>query len=73
VQVKVILFPLPIHPEAFGKSVALVCDKKGFKEYTEGYNSQNQCEEGKKAIQANLEFFEQTWHKWNANFHRHER
>jgi len=56
VQVKVILFPLPIHPEAFGKSVALVCDKKGFKEYTEGYNSQNQCEEGKKAIQANLEF-----------------
>ncbi|MFN4318989.1 MAG: DsbC family protein [Aquificaceae bacterium] len=56
VEIKLILFPLPIHPEAFGKSVALVCDKKGFKEYAEGYNSQNQCEEGKKAIQDNLEF-----------------
>ncbi|MCS6957205.1 MAG: DsbC family protein [Aquificaceae bacterium] len=55
VQVRLILYPLPIHPEAFGKSVAMVCDKKGFKEYTEGYTSNNQCENGKKAIQSNLE------------------
>ncbi|MFN3871046.1 MAG: DsbC family protein [Aquificaceae bacterium] len=55
VEVRVILFPLPIHPEAFGKSVALICDKKGFKEYAEGYTSKNQCEDGKKAIDANLE------------------
>ncbi len=55
VQVRLILFPLPIHPEALNKSVALICDKKGFKEYAEGYTSNNQCEEGKKAIEANLE------------------
>ncbi len=58
VQVKFILYPLPIHPEAFGKSVALVCDKKGYKEYEQGYTSQNQCEDGKKAVQSNLEFLQ---------------
>lgn len=55
VQVRVIFFPLPIHPEAFNKSVAVICDKKGFKEYAEGYTSKNQCEEGKKAVEANLQ------------------
>ncbi|MCS6998369.1 MAG: DsbC family protein [Aquificaceae bacterium] len=55
VQVRVIFYPLPIHPEAFGKSVAVICDKKGFKEYAEGYTSKNQCEEGKKAVEANLQ------------------
>ncbi|RMH81016.1 MAG: DsbC family protein [Acidobacteria bacterium] len=58
VQIRLIFFPLPIHPEAFGKSVAVICDKKGFKEYTEGYTSQNQCEEGKKAVQSNLELMQ---------------
>lgn len=59
VQVKVILFPLPIHPEAFGKSVALVCDKKGWDELVKGYNSKNQCDEGKKVITDNLQFLSQ--------------
>ncbi len=54
VEVRVILFPLPIHPQAFGKSVALVCDKKGWEEYKSGYTSSNQCEEGKKKIENNL-------------------
>jgi thiol:disulfide interchange protein DsbC len=54
VEVRVILFPLPIHPEAFGKSVALICDKKGWEEYKSGYNSKNQCEAGKKKIEDNL-------------------
>ncbi len=58
VEVRVVLFPLPIHPEAFGKSVAMVCDKVGWKEYVQGYTSQNQCEEGKRAVQANLEFLQ---------------
>lgn len=58
VQVRLILYPLPIHPQAFDKSVALICDKKGFKEYAEGYTSKNLCEEGKKKIQANLKLME---------------
>ncbi len=58
VEVRVILFPLPIHPQAFVKSVALVCDKKGWEEYKSGYNSNNQCEEGKKKIESNLQLAE---------------
>jgi thiol:disulfide interchange protein DsbC len=58
VEVRVILFPLPIHPQAFGKSVALVCDKKGWEEYKSGYNSKNQCEDGKKKIESNLQLAE---------------
>ncbi|QWK20670.1 MAG: DsbC family protein [Hydrogenobacter thermophilus] len=59
VQIKVILFPLPIHPQAFGKSVALVCDKKGWEELVKGYESKNQCDEGKKTITDNLQFLSQ--------------
>ena len=59
VQVKVILFPLPIHPDAFGKSVALVCDKKGWNELVKGYDSKNQCEDGKKKVTENLQFLSQ--------------
>ncbi|MEN3034034.1 MAG: DsbC family protein [Aquificaceae bacterium] len=58
VQVRLILYPLPIHPQAFDKSVALICDKKGFKEYTEGYTSKNLCEDGKKKVEANLRLME---------------
>jgi len=58
VEVRVILYPLPIHPQAFGKSVALVCDKKNWEEYKSGYNSNNQCEEGKKKIESNLKLAE---------------
>jgi thiol:disulfide interchange protein DsbC len=58
VEVRVILFPLPIHPQAFGKSVALICDKKGWEEYKNGYTSNNHCEEGKKKIENNLRLAE---------------
>jgi thiol:disulfide interchange protein DsbC len=54
VEVRVILFPLPIHPQTFGKSASLICDKKGWQEYKNGYTSNNQCEEGKKKIERNL-------------------
>jgi thiol:disulfide interchange protein DsbC len=58
VEVRVILYPLPIHPQAFGKSVALLCDKKGWEEYKSGYTSNNQCEDGKKKIESNLKLAE---------------
>jgi thiol:disulfide interchange protein DsbC len=73
VEVRVILFPLPIHPQAFGKSVALVCDKKGWEEYKSGYNSNNQCEDGKKKIESNLSACGKIWHKWDAHLYRYER
>ncbi len=58
VQIKVLLFPLPIHPEAFDKSVALICDKKGFKELDQGYTSSNQCEEGKRKVQDSIDYLQ---------------
>jgi hypothetical protein len=58
VEVRVILYPLPIHPQAFGKSVSLICDKKGWQEYKSGYTSSSQCEEGKKKIESNLQLAE---------------
>jgi thiol:disulfide interchange protein DsbC len=58
VEIRVILFPLPIHPQAFEKSVSLICDKKGWEEYKSGYNSKNQCEDGKRKIESNLQLAE---------------
>ncbi len=57
ITVKVILLPLEVlHKEAKDKSIAIVCDKKGFKELMEGYKSSNQCESGKKKIEDNINY-----------------
>ena len=62
VEVRYILFPLPIHPEAFPKSVAMICGKGKVEELygdlSKDFISQNQCEEGKKAIEENLKLAE---------------
>ena len=58
VQIKVILYPLPIHPEAKSKAVAMVCDRKGFDSLHKDVSTKNQCEEGKKSIESNLEFLQ---------------
>ncbi len=59
VQIKVLLFPLPIHPEAFGKSVSLICEKKSFDDLMKGNYGNKECEEGKAKVQQNLEFLSQ--------------
>ncbi len=59
VQVKVILFPLPIHPEAFGKSASLICEKRGFVDLMTGNYGTNQCDQGKAKVQQNIEFLAQ--------------
>ncbi len=59
VQIKVILFPLPIHPSAFGKSVSLICEKRSFEDLVEGNYGNKECEEGKAKVQQNLEFLTQ--------------
>jgi len=56
VKVKVILYPLPIHPQAKPKAVAMVCDKKGYDDIHKDVNTKNQCEKGKKAIEENVKF-----------------
>ncbi len=59
VKVKVVLYPLPIHPEAKPKAVAMVCDKKGFDSLHEEVSTKNQCKEGKEAIEKNLQFLQE--------------
>ncbi len=59
VQIKVILYPLPIHPQAKPKSIAMVCDKKGYDSIHKNVSTKNQCEEGKKAIESNLKFLQE--------------
>ncbi len=56
VQIKVILFPLPIHPEAKPKAIAMVCDGKGYDDLHRKIKTKNQCERGKKAIEENMTF-----------------
>ena len=59
VQIKVILYPLPIHPEAKPKAIAMICDKKGYDSIHENVSTENQCDEGKEAIENNLKFLQE--------------
>ncbi|MDQ7037691.1 MAG: DsbC family protein [Aquificota bacterium] len=59
VKIKVILYPLPIHPEAKNKSIAMVCDKRGYDDMHTYKNTKNLCEEGKKAIESNMKLMEE--------------
>ena len=63
IQVKVILFPLPFHPHAKEKAVAIVCHNIGWKGLQRGYwNGEKmnqlgkwQCEKGEKLIKESIE------------------
>jgi thiol:disulfide interchange protein DsbC len=47
--------------EGFLKAASLsrnICDKKGGEEYKSGYSSKNQCEDGEKKIESNLQLAE---------------
>ncbi len=58
VQIKVILYPLPIHPEAKKKSISMVCDGKGYDDIHRKMSTKNQCEKGKKAIEENIRYLQ---------------
>ena len=60
VQIKVILYPLPIHPDAKAKSIALICDKKGYDDiHSKDLKTKNQCDQGKKAVEANMKLLQE--------------
>jgi len=54
IQVKVLLFPLPMHKGAREQCVAVVCDKKSFDDLENGYNSDNQCADGAKLVDGTI-------------------
>lgn len=53
--VKVIFYPLEaIHPKAKAKSVAIICDNKGYEGLKTGYQSKNQCPTGIKKVEESI-------------------
>ncbi len=59
VEIRVILYPLPIHPQAKPKSIAMICDGKGYDSIHKNVSTKNQCDKGKKAIEKNLQFLQE--------------
>jgi len=58
-QLKVLLFPLSFHKGAKEQCISIVCDKKGLEGLESGYQSKNQCQEGKTRIEDTLRFLKQ--------------
>ena len=54
--VKFLLYPLSIHKDAAKECVSILCDQKGLKGLEEGYQSDNQCAEGKQKVAATEAF-----------------
>ncbi len=58
VEVRVILFPLPIHPGAFQSAVGLWCNKKGWNSLHAAYNAKSplpQCKDGEVFINKSMQ------------------
>lgn len=58
VEVRVILFPLPIHPGAFQSAVGLWCNKKGWNSLHDAYNQAKplpQCQAGENFINSSMQ------------------
>jgi len=58
VEVRVILFPLPIHPGAFQSAVGLWCNKKGWNSLHDAYNAKaplSQCKDGEAFIKNSMQ------------------
>lgn len=57
-QVRYVLYPLPMHPGARESCIALICDKKGHDDFKKNYKSDNQCQEGTNKIDASMKFMQ---------------
>ncbi|SMC19481.1 thiol:disulfide interchange protein DsbC [Desulfacinum hydrothermale DSM 13146] len=54
VRTRFLLFPLPNHKGAKETCISILCDQKGFQEFKNGYQSDNQCKEGREQIERSL-------------------
>jgi thiol:disulfide interchange protein DsbC len=52
ISVHFILYPLSFHKGAKEQCISIICDKKGLEGLETGYQSENQCVEGKNKIEA---------------------
>ncbi len=59
VKIKVIVRPYMTHLNSYNISLSVFCDKKGFKELLEGYDSKRSCDEGIKKLNSTIEFIDE--------------
>ncbi|SFM66096.1 DsbC family protein [Thermodesulforhabdus norvegica] len=57
-QAHVLLFPLSFHKGAKEQSISIVCDKKGLEGLEAQYESENQCDKGKKLVEETVAFLQ---------------
>lgn len=53
---KILFFPLASHKGAKELCISVICDKKGMHEFRSGYQSDNQCDEGRRLIEETVGF-----------------
>ena len=58
IRVKFLLFPLRFHKGAKEKCISIICDKKGYEGFKTGYQSKNQCEQGKNKVESTIKFLQ---------------
>ncbi len=57
VEVRIIFFPLPIHPKAKPKAIDIICSKnKKYEDIHSDFTPKNQCEEGKRKVEKNIRY-----------------
>lgn len=57
VEVRIIFFPLPMHPNAKSKAIDIICSKdKKYEEIHSDFEPKNLCEEGKKKVEENIKY-----------------
>lgn len=57
-NVRYVLFPLPMHAGARESCIALLCDKKGHDAFKANYKSDNLCKEGTEKVDAAMKFMQ---------------
>jgi thiol:disulfide interchange protein DsbC len=58
VELKVIFFPLPMHPNAKDKAIKAICGKMKYQDYLDGKYEGNKCKEGEDKIEKSINVIE---------------
>jgi len=54
VHVRFLLLPLKFHKGAKEQCISVICDKKGLEDFEKGYQSENQCEQGRRIVESTV-------------------
>lgn len=56
VQIRIILRPLPIHPQAYNISKSVLCANKTFEDALKGYDDKKHCDKGQQKLDKTIDF-----------------